>query len=532
MQGNPNHNTIRGLQIFINDIRDCKTREAESKRIESELEKIRKKFSSTKALSGYDKKKYVWKLLYIYILGYKVDFGFNYAADLITSIKITEKMTGYVCLSLLCKENSQEISVMINSIRNDLIEKNSLPQSLALSLATNLNNPELLIEISSDVVLFLTKFKEKQPGVVKKAMICLTKILKIKKEIHDINSWPSNISKMIEIKNFEILLSLTNFVLNIFQIVGSNGYHEVAMKFFNNILYKLKEAPDEYTYYNIRTPWLQIKIMKILQCINPNLLNAETLKNIKNYIEYIGTKTQEVIIQDIKFTRFYSHYCVFFEAVNLLDHMNLKLNYNVFEKYISILGNFLQDNSRKYPNKDVNTKYLALDSLSKLCRYSKKEKIYNEHFNMIVGSIRDNDLSLRRRALDLLFIIATEESVKIICKELLLYLNEDEPTLKEEVALKVAILADKYADEYIWYIDTILKMMEVAGDFVTEDIFFRFYQIVVGFEDQEPNEKIKLYAVEKICKMLDKDYVFNPFIKIAAFLLGEYGIMLVNSKLK
>jgi hypothetical protein len=74
-------------------------------------------------------------------------------------------------------------------------------------------------------------------------------------------------------------------------------------------------------------------------------------------------------------------------------------------------------------------------------------------------------------------------------------------------------------------------MMEVAGDFVTEDIFFRFYQIVVGFEDQEPNEKIKLYAVEKICKMLDKDYVFNPFIKLAAFLLGEYGIMLVTSKL-
>lgn len=530
MNGNPNHNTIRGLQIFINDIRDCKTREAESKRIESELEKIRKKFSSTKALSGYDKKKYVWKLLYIYILGYKVDFGFNYAADLITSIKVTEKMTGYICLSLLCKENSQEISVMINSIRNDLIEKNSLPQSLAISLATNLNNTELLSEISSDVVQFLTKFKEKQPSIVKKAMICLAKILKVKKEIHDIVSWPASILKMVDIKNFEMLLGISNFVLNIFQIVGSNGYQEVAMKFFNNILYKLKDAPDDYTYYNIRTPWLQIKIMKIMQCINPNLLNTETLKHIKDYIEYIGKKTQEVITHDFKFSRFYSHYCVFFEAVNLIDHMNMKLNYNIFERYISILGNFLQDNSKKYPNKDVNTRYLALDSLSKLCKYAKKEKIYNEHFNMIVSSIRDNDLSLRRRALDLLFIVATEESVKTICKELLLYLTEDEPSLKEEVALKVAILADKYASEYMWYIDTILKMMEVAGDYVTEDIIFRFYQVVVGFEDQEQNEKIKIYAIEKICKMLDKDYVFNSFIKLAAFLLGEYGIMLVNCK--
>lgn len=31
----------------------------------------------------YDKKKYVWKLLYIYMLGYDVEFGHKQAADLI-----------------------------------------------------------------------------------------------------------------------------------------------------------------------------------------------------------------------------------------------------------------------------------------------------------------------------------------------------------------------------------------------------------------------------------------------------------------
>lgn len=528
MNTNQNHNTIRGLQIFINDIRACTTKEAEAKRVESELDKIRKKFSSTKALSGYDKKKYVWKLLYIYILGYKVDFGFNYAADLITSIKMTEKMTGYVSLSVLCRENSQEISIMINSIRNDLIDKNSSIQSLALSLATNLNNTDLLGEISQDVIKFLTHFNEKQPGTVKKAMICLAKILKIKKEIHDSVSWPKYISKMIDIKHFEILMSVANLVLNIFQVVGPNGYEDVAMKFFNNVMYKLKDSPDEYTYYNIRTPWLQIKIMKIVQCINPNLFNPETLKHIKDYIEYIGKKTHEVISHDFKFSRFYSHYCVFFEAVNLIDHMNLKLNANIFEKYINILGNFLQDNVKKYPNKDVNTKYLALDSLAKLCKYSSKDKIYNDHFNIIVGSIRDNDISIRRRALDLLFIVCSQDSVKPICKELLSYMTEDEPQLKEEVALKIAILAEKYANEYNWYIDICLKMLEVAGDYVTEDIIFRFVQIVSGFEEQEQNDKIKIYACEKICKMLEKEMVFNASVKLSAFILGEFGYMLLQ----
>jgi len=35
----------------------------------------------------YDKKKYVWKLLYIYMLGYEVEFGHKQAADLIPATK-------------------------------------------------------------------------------------------------------------------------------------------------------------------------------------------------------------------------------------------------------------------------------------------------------------------------------------------------------------------------------------------------------------------------------------------------------------
>ena len=35
----------------------------------------------------YDRKKYVWKLLYIYMLGYEVEFGHKQAADLIPAQK-------------------------------------------------------------------------------------------------------------------------------------------------------------------------------------------------------------------------------------------------------------------------------------------------------------------------------------------------------------------------------------------------------------------------------------------------------------
>jgi AP-2 complex subunit alpha len=42
-------------------------------------------------LNGYQKKKYVCKLLYMYILGWDIDFGHLEAVNLISSQKYSEK---------------------------------------------------------------------------------------------------------------------------------------------------------------------------------------------------------------------------------------------------------------------------------------------------------------------------------------------------------------------------------------------------------------------------------------------------------
>lgn len=42
-------------------------------------------------LSVYEKKKYVWKMLYIYMLGYDVDFGHMETVALISAPKYAEK---------------------------------------------------------------------------------------------------------------------------------------------------------------------------------------------------------------------------------------------------------------------------------------------------------------------------------------------------------------------------------------------------------------------------------------------------------
>ena len=52
---------------------------------------IRNKFKGDKTLDGYQKKKYVCKLLFIFLLGHDIDFGHMEAVNLLSSNKYSEK---------------------------------------------------------------------------------------------------------------------------------------------------------------------------------------------------------------------------------------------------------------------------------------------------------------------------------------------------------------------------------------------------------------------------------------------------------
>ena len=86
--------SMRGLHAFISDIRLCQTKETEKNRISKETAKIRKYFALGK-VDGYQRKKCVCKLLYIFMLGYEVDFGYMEAVTLLSSEKFGEKQIVY-----------------------------------------------------------------------------------------------------------------------------------------------------------------------------------------------------------------------------------------------------------------------------------------------------------------------------------------------------------------------------------------------------------------------------------------------------
>ena len=110
---------------------------------------------------------------------------------------------------------------------------------------------------------------------------------------------------------------------------GTKGYEDVIVKLIKEVvpcfIEKQRNIPEDYIYYHIKCPWLQIKVLKVLELCNPNIFNDSCIDLLTEYIEFYGKKTQNIVTEFKRFQRFYTEYCIFFELINLIDHLNLKL---------------------------------------------------------------------------------------------------------------------------------------------------------------------------------------------------------------
>jgi AP-2 complex subunit alpha len=89
--------------------------------------------------------------LYIYILGWNVDFGHLEAVNLISANKYSEKQIGYLAMTLFLHEKHELLHLVVNSIRKDLLDHNELFNCLALHAIANVGSREMGEALSGEV---------------------------------------------------------------------------------------------------------------------------------------------------------------------------------------------------------------------------------------------------------------------------------------------------------------------------------------------------------------------------------------------
>lgn len=129
---------------------------------------------------------------------------------------------------------------------------------------------------------------------------------------------------------------------------------------------------------------------------------------------------------------------ILFEAISLAIHMDSESDL-VTQSAVQ-LGRFIS-------SKETNIRYLGLETMAHLAGFADSLDAIKKHQDTVIQSLKDKDISVRRRALDLLYSMCDTSNSRIIVSELLQYLAISDYAIREEMVLKIAILTEKFATE-------------------------------------------------------------------------------------
>ncbi|PRP81516.1 hypothetical protein PROFUN_10878 [Planoprotostelium fungivorum] len=504
---------MRGLHVFITDVRSAQNKEEEEAKVNKEMAKIRKKFKEAKQIDGYARKKYVSKLMYIYMLGYEIDFGYMEAVTLLSATKFSEKLTGYLAMAVLLHENHEMLPLVIQSLQNDLQSRNDFHQSLALCAIANIGSKEMS-ESLSPIVQKLLIAKATKPTIKKKAALCLLRLYRKFPESVSPDSWSDKILLLLDEPDLGSLTAIMGLLLGM--ATDSPKAFESSTNKVILLLSKIvlnREYSKDYVYYNIANPWLQVKLLRFLSLYDPptdSNLKGKLQEVLKRILSSSDTAKGQTINHKNALN------CVLFEAIALVVAMDD--DRDLIRNAATLLAKFVS------PKEHSNIRYLALAALSEVASLdSETRNLVTKHQETVLQALRDVDISIRKRALDLLYGMCDKSTAKTIVSELLNYLASADFAIKEELVLKIAILAEKYAADYSWYVDVIFQLISLAGDFVTDDIWYRVVQIVTNHED------IQEHAAKLVLNALKNPECHEIGVKVGGYILGEFGHLIADN---
>ncbi|XP_047592626.1 AP-4 complex subunit epsilon-1 isoform X2 [Lutra lutra] len=249
---------------------------------------------------------------------------------------------------------------------------------------------------------------------------------------------------------------------------NSSGYKDLTGSFVTILKQVVGgKLPVDFNYHSVPAPWLQIQLLRIL-----GLLGKD------------DQRTSELM------------YDVLDESLRRAE-----LNHNVTYGLKALTYVIQQDPT------------LAL-----------------QHQMTIIECLDHPDPIIKRETLELLYRITNAQNITVIVQKMLEYLHQS----KEEYIIvnlvgKIAELAEKYAPDNAWFIQTMNAVFSVGGDVMHPDIPNNFMRLLAeGFDDETEDQQLRLYAVQSYLTLLDVENVFYPqkFLQVMSWVLGEYYYLL------
>ena len=105
--------------------------------------------------------------------------------------------------------------------------------------------------------------------------------------------------------------------------------------------------------------------------------------------------------------------------------------------------------------------------------------------------------------------------------------------------LKIALLAERHVTDYTWFVDVILKLIRVAGDYVVDEVVYRVIQIVVNRQDVQDYAAKTAFEVPPalvishahalvLFQALLDPLCRETMVIVGGYILGEFGHLIAN----
>ena len=424
-----------------------------------------------------------------------------------------------------------------NALKNDLTSSNRFVSGLALCAIGNLATADMSRDLAPEVDKHL---KSSQPYLRKKACLamarCLTKCPEMVEDFVD------RVVTLLKDRSHGVLVSVIQLMTQVLLVEQKSILMEPSyadeygtpcqdafvklvpslLKLMRNVIGGGYAANDAGGATDI---FLQVHILTLLRLLGTGDVQAS--EEMNDVLAQVATNTE---------TSKNSGNAILYECVQTI--MAVESDDGLRVLAVNILGRFLL-------NRDNNIRYVALNTLSKCVMEEKRSaqqhkdgfalgeggeaannaaSAMQKHRTTIVECLKDPDISIRQRALELIYHLVNTENVESLTAELLNYLVLCPREHRSDICTRILRVVEKYSPNDRWRVDTLITMLTIAGRESEKAV-----QSASIIYISRSSEDLRAYATHKLLKALrDDDGTQRGLLVVGVWCIGEYGDLLLK----
>lgn len=492
---------------FIKRVGEATSKQQCDEVVVADLKDLKHTLSSQNIDTDY-LKEYAVRAYYAELLGHSAEFAHVFCINLTSNSRLICKRTAYLATWRMVHPDSELMYLLVSSVQRDLHSRSYLEVAAALSAAAKLLRPELMSVIQPELTGLLLHEKPLIRRKVVEAMHAF--YLRSDGSLCELASFRQALCDR-EPSVMDAAVRLLHDVI----LRDTASQHDLLDSFIFILTQVIeRRLPRQCEYHRMPAPWLQIRLIQVITIIvGTDKQRAEKAERV--FAEVMKRADNGKLIG----------FAVISEVIRSAAAMPvLPLLLRLASEAVSGLLN----------SSNPNLRCAGIQGLSYMvCR---NRHLAVQHQEVVMQCLEDDDETIRRKAIWLLFAICDRHNIRPIARRLIQFIaHVTDPFWKRSTTRSLCRLMEQHASKPWWYITAMNRLLTAAPECVLPEAVQKMLRLIA--EGQGEGE-----AVDVAFRVRCVELYFNltggvtgasgvtrevpeTLKRIGAWVMGEYGFL-------